>query len=417
MRPLARACLTAFLVLAAATTHAASTQWLTTWAASPLPVGPALGPAPPTPTLDNQTVRQVLRLSAGGNRVRIRVTNEYGAKPLRIGAASIAQLDEQGQVVAGTQRVLKFAGQPGTLIPTAAPMVSDPVDLKLPPLSRVAVSLFFPENTGPCTCHAVGAQEAWVSEAGDFTSAATFPPKQVLQSRLFLSGVEVETATGRGKVVAVLGDSISDGVGSTPGTNRRWPDLLADRLNASKARLAWGVANHGISGNRVLDDGAGQSALARFDRDILATPGLTHVVVFEGVNDLGISWGAMAGAMGERFRAMQPPVKATADRLIEGYRQLIARAHAHGLKIYGATIAPYEGAAYWSAEGESHRQRINAWIRTSGEFDGVLDFDAVLRDPAKPSQMAEGKHSGDHLHGSDAGYRAMADAIDLKLFR
>jgi lysophospholipase L1-like esterase len=239
----------------------------------------------------------------------------------------------------------------------------------------------------------------------------------VLQSRLFLSGVEVERPAGRGKVVAVLGDSISDGVGSTPGTNRRWPDLLAERLNAGKARIGWGVANHGISGNRVLDDGAGQSALARFDRDILATPGLTHVVVFEGVNDLGISWGAPAGPAGERFRALQPAVKATAERIIDGYRQLIVRAHAHGLRIYGATIAPYEGAAYWSAEGEAHRQKINAWIRSSGEFDGVLDFDAALRDPARPSQMAEGKHFGDHLHGSDAGYRAVADSIDLKLFR
>ncbi len=415
MKNLARAALVALLFVASA--QAASKQWIATWAASPLPAGPALGPAPPPASFDNQTVRQVVRVSAGGDRVRIRVTNEYGAKPLRVGSASVALLDAQGQVVAGSQRQIKFAGQVGVVVPAASPLLSDAADLNVPALSRLAISLYFPESTGPCTCHAVGAQEAWVSEAGDFTSAATFPPKQVLQSRLFLSGVEVESAAGRGKVVAVLGDSISDGVGSTPGTNRRWPDLLADRLNAGKPRSAWGVANHGISGNRVLDDGAGQSALARFDRDILSTPGLTHIVVFEGVNDLGISWGAPAGPAGERFRALQPAVKATAERIIDGYRQLIARAHAHGLKIYGATIAPYEGASYWSADGESHRQKINAWIRTSKEFDGVLDFDAVLRDPAKPSQMADGKHAGDHLHGSDAGYRAVADSIDLKLFR
>ena len=415
MKNIARAALVALLLAGSA--QAASTQWITSWAASPLPNGPSLGPAPAPPALDNQTVRQVVRISAGGDRVRVRLTNEYGAKPLRVGAGSVALLDGAGQVVPGSLRQLKFAGQAGVVVPAAAPMISDAVDLEVPALSRLAINLYFPENTGPCTCHAFGAQEAWVSDTGDLTSAATFPPKQVLQSRLFLSGVEVETAAGRGKVVAVLGDSISDGVGSTVGTNRRWPDLLAERLNAGKGRVAWGVANHGISGNRVLDDGAGQSALARFDRDVLATPGLTHVIVFEGVNDLGISWGAPSGPAGERFRALQPPVKATAERIIDGYRQLITRAHAHGIKIYGATIAPYEGAAYWSAEGETHRQKINAWIRNGGEFDGVLDFDAALRDPAKPTQMADGKHFGDHLHGSDAGYRDVANSIDLKLFR
>jgi lysophospholipase L1-like esterase len=415
MKNLASAALVALLFTTAA--QAASTQWVGTWGASPLPAGPAGGPAPPPVSLDNQTVRQVVRISAGGDRVRLRLTNEYGAKPLRVGAATVSLLDAQGQVVAGSQRPVRFAGQTGTIIPAASPLVSDAVDLEVPALSRLAISLYFPENTGPCTCHAVGAQEAQVSDTGDHTTEATFVAKQTLQSRLFLSGVEVETRAGRAKVIAVLGDSISDGVGSTPGTNRRWPDLLADRLNKGKGGTGWGIVNEGISGNRVLDDGAGQSALARFDRDVLATPGLTHVIVFEGVNDLGISWGAPAGPQGERFRALQPPVKATAERIIDGYRQLIARAHAHGLKIYGATIAPYEGAAYWSAEGEAHRARINQWIRTSREFDGVLDFDAVLRDPAKPTQMSQGKHAGDHLHGSDAGYADVANSIDLKLFR
>jgi lysophospholipase L1-like esterase len=390
--------------------QAASTQWITTWAASPLPAGPALGPAPPPAVLNDQTVRQVLRLSAGGQRLRVRLTNEYGAKPLRVGAASLVLLDAQDQAVAGSQRTLRFAGATSTIIPAAAPLLTDPVDLVLPPLARVAISLYFPEDTGPCTCHAVGLQDAQVSDTGDFTAQATFTPKQVLQSRLFLSGVEVEVAAGRGRTVAVLGDSISDGVGSTPGANRRWPDLLAERLNAGRPRVAWGVANHGISGNRILEDGAGQSALARFDRDILATPGLTHVIVFEGVNDLGISWGVS-------LRGFAPVNKATAERMIDGYRQLIARARAHGVRIIGATIAPYEGASYWSADGEAQRQKINQWIRTGGEFDGVLDFDVAFRDPAKPSQMADGKHFGDHLHGSDAGYRAVADSIDLKLFR
>jgi lysophospholipase L1-like esterase len=166
-----------------------------------------------------------------------------------------------------------------------------------------------------------------------------------------------------------------------------------------------------------LEEGMGQSAQARFDRDVLGTSGATHVIVFEGVNDLGLSWGQPQGPMADLFKSLQPVNKATAERIIDGYRQLIARAHARGLRIYGATIAPYEGAMYWSPEGETHRQKINQWIRTSGEFDGVLDFDAVLRDPAKPSQIAKGLHMGDYLHGSDAGYRVVADSIDLRLFR
>ena len=202
-------------------------------------------------------------------------------------------------------------------------------------------------------------------------------------------------------------------MGSTPGANRRWPDLLAERLNAENRRgPRFGVVNHGISGNRVLADGAGESALARLDRDVLSVAGATHVVVFEGVNDLGFAFGipAPAGA------PLMEPVFGS-DLLIAGYRQIIARAHARGLLVYGATIAPYEGASYYRPEGNAVRQAVNDWIRSSGEFDAVLDFDAALRDPTKPTQMKDGLHSGDHLHGSDAGYRALAESIDLKLFQ
>jgi lysophospholipase L1-like esterase len=254
-------------------------------------------------------------------------------------------------------------------------------------------------------------QATFVSAPGDFTKG-TFTPAQTLQQRVFLSGVEVLASNAR--AVVVLGDSISDGVGSTPGANRRWPDLLAERLNASGSGPRWGVVNQGISGNRVLSDGAGQSALARFDRDVLSVPGVTHVIVFEGVNDLGIGYGKFEGPIAALMPAGPKP---TRESMIAGYRQIIARAHSRGLKVYGATIAPYEGAAYYTPEGNAVREQINDWIRTSREFDGVLDFDAVLRDPAKPTQMKEGFHSGDHLHGSDAGYRAVADSIDLKLFR
>ncbi|HEV7432400.1 MAG TPA: SGNH/GDSL hydrolase family protein, partial [Steroidobacteraceae bacterium] len=271
-------------------------------------------------------------------------------------------------------------------------------------------------DTGLCTCHQLAVQDGFVSGPGDF-SATEFTAAQTVQSRAYVSGVEVEVQ--HGKTVVVLGDSISDGVGSTPNTNRRWPDVLARRLN--KRNAAWGVANQGISGNRILEDGAGQSALARLDRDVLSLPGVAYLIVFEGVNDLGLAFGKFSLPPGPANTP--PPVfvpsahKPTAPAMIAGYRQIIARAHARGIKVYGATIAPFEGAMYWSAEGESQRKGINDWIRNGGEFDAVLDFDAVLRDPAKPTRMAEGRHMGDYLHGNDAGYAAVGNSIDLKLFR
>ncbi len=252
-----------------------------------------------------------------------------------------------------------------------------------------------------------------VSATGDFT-AGTFTPAQTIQARAFVSGVEV--LTNAAGVVVTLGDSITDGVGSTSGANRRWPDLLAERLAARQRGGRFGVVNHGISGNRLLNSGAGESALARFDRDVLSVPGVTHVVVFVGVNDLGFAYGSFEGPLAALRNLMPAGAPATTETMIAGYRQLIARAHAAGLKIYGATIAPYEGAGYFSAEGETARQAINTWIRGSKELDAVLDFDAVLRDPAKPARITEGLHSGDFLHGSDAGYRALADSIDLALF-
>jgi lysophospholipase L1-like esterase len=375
-----------------------------------------MGPFPGTPTFNNQTIRQVVRISAGGDRVRVRFTNEYGTKPLAIGAARIALADESGAVVAGSERALTFAGKPGTLVPVHAPMLSDAVDLHAKALSSLSISIYLPEETGLCTCHLTGLQTTYVSDAGDFTSQ-TFEAKQKIQARAFLSGVEV-FAPRKASAVAVLGDSISDGIGSTADANRRWPDLLAARLAARDERkMAWGIVNLGISGNRLLTDGAGESALARFDRDVLALPGVDYVIVFLGVNDLGMSFGNPTGPMADFFKSFRPTTPATADAMITGYRQLIDRAHAKGLKVFGATIAPYEGAMYYSAEGEAVRQAINTWIRNGKAFDAVLDFDTAFRDPAHPAQMAEALHSGDHLHGSDAGYQKVAASIDLSLFK
>jgi lysophospholipase L1-like esterase len=393
---------------------AQTATWVGSWGASPLPPSPANARFPATPGFANQTIRQIVRLSAGGDRVRLRLTNEYGAQPLHVGSARVALADGTGALVKGSEHAVTFGGKGNATIPPGAPLVSDPIDLRVADFASLSVSLYFPDDTGQCTCHQVGLQEAYVSAAGDFTSGV-FEPAQKLQQRAFLSGVEVQSA--RAKAVVVLGDSISDGVGSTSGANRRWPDLLAERLNARGGGTHWGVVNHGISGNRVLADGAGPSALARLDRDVLSVPGAAYVIVFEGVNDLGRALGPQPpAASGSRPAPLVDPVFGS-DLLIDGYKQIIARVHAHGLKIYGATIAPYEGAAYWSADGDKVRVAVNDWIRKSGQFDGVLDFDAAFRDPAKPSQIKEGWHSGDHLHGSDAGYRVVADSIDLKLFR
>lgn len=409
-RKIALSCVGLVALAVCATANAA--EWVQTWGAAPLPPAAASGPFPATASFSNQTIRQTVRVSVGGGRVRLRLSNEYGPKPLVVGAARIALSDDKGNIKAGSDKAVLFGGQAGATIPAGAPFLSDPVDLEVDGLTSLSISLYFPEDTGPCTCHATGVQNGFVSGAGDFTAKA-FTPSQTIQFRAFISGVDVESATPSRSVV-ILGDSISDGVGATLDANRRWPDLLANSLNAKGAK-GWGVVNMGISGNRVLGDGAGQSALTRFDRDVLSATGVKAVVIFEGVNDLGIAYGKFEGPLAERFKALAGK-KVTKEDMIAGYRQLIARAHARGLKVIAATITPYGGAMYFSEEGDAVRQAINTWIRTGKEVDGVIDFDAAIRDPAKPTQIKDGFHAGDHLHGSDAGYAAMAAAIDLKLF-
>jgi lysophospholipase L1-like esterase len=405
MRLLAFACA---LALTAASAQAATARWLGSWAAPPaMPMAPpANNPARGTPTFDNQTIVQVVRLSAGGRRLRLRLSNEYGTQALSVGAVRVALLDAQGVIAPGSDRPVTFGGANPATIPPGAPLLSDPVALPTTALARLRVALFLPSDTHGCTCHMTGAERVQVSP-GDWTErplpapAANAAPAP--EYRAFLSGVEVETAAGPAPVIVAFGDSITDGFRSTAGADRRWPDRLAERLVAASKGRPVAVVNTGISGNRVISDGVipifGQSALSRFDRDVLSIPGATHVIVLEGVNDLG-----------------GRPTPA-AEALIAGYRQLIARAHAHGLKIIGATILPYGGAAYFTAAGEAERAKINAWIRTGHEFDGVVDLDAAVRDPARPERMKAELQSGDWLHPNDAGYRAMGEAVDLSLFR
>lgn len=389
-------------------------HWIGSWGASPLPPREtAIGPFPATPAFSNQTIRQTIRLSAGGDRLRLRLTNEYGSGPLEIGAATIARIDPEGEIRLETVHAVTFGGHPSATIPAGAPLLSDPVDLSVDDLETLSIALYLPQDTGPCTCHPWALQPAYVSRQGDFT-ATDFGAKQTIDSRAFLSGVEVYPREPA-RAIIMLGDSITDGFGSTPGTNRRWPDRLAESLAGRDDALSCGVVNAGITGNRILSDGAGESALARFDRDVLAVSGVTHVIVFEGVNDLGLRFWAAEGPWA-KIMASLPRGAVTAETMIAGYRQLISRAHAKGLRIYGATITPYKGAYYFSSEGEAVRQQINAWIRESGEFDAVLDFDAVLRDSSQPAAIADGLHRGDFLHLSDAGYRRIADSIDLDLF-
>ncbi|HVS25205.1 MAG TPA: SGNH/GDSL hydrolase family protein [Gammaproteobacteria bacterium] len=425
-----------FLVVAAALVvlapaFAASKKdenWVATWATAlvirpapgttgPAPAGPppnaagapppaaAGGPPRPPPgaTVKDQTLRQIVHASIGGERVRVVLSNVFGTMPLEIGGAGIALRREGAAVEPASIKMLTFAGQPKAAVLAGATLVSDPVDLKIAPLSDLAIDLYIPGEIGvgisPATTHNGASQTSYVSMPGNHVGVVELPVDKTTGAWFALARVEVVAEKGTHAVVT-FGDSITDGARSTVDANARWPDELARRLEQKGARVA--VLNAGISGNRVLGDSAGVSALARFDRDVLMQTGVTHVIVLEGINDIGVA------------RANASP---SADDLIAAHRQLIARAHARGLKIYGATLTPFDGATYYTAEGEAKRQALNNWIRTGGEYDGVIDFDKLTRDPAAPSKFSAAADSGDHLHPGDTGYKAMGELVDLGLLK
>ena len=372
---------------------AGAPSWVGAWAGSPAP------PAPNSPSVEDQTIRQVVRLTAGGRSIRVRLTNEYGETPLEVGAASAALAGPDGKPTA-TPIPITFGGRPMALIPRGAPMLSDPIALPVKALDSVSISLFFPHATGPCTCHALATATTWISAIGDYTQTGYFDATSTVTQRPFLSAVEVSPATATRTIIA-FGDSITDGFRSTSEANRRWPDVLAERLQSAK--MAISIANEAISGNQVLGFNRvafGDAALARFDRDVLSVPNASWIIVLEGINDIGQN--------GDK--------RPSAETMIVGYRQIIERAHARGLKVFGGTLLPDEGAAYYAESGEVVRQAVNAWIRTSKAFDGVIDFDAVMRDPANSKKMKADLQSGDWLHPNDAGYKLMGDTVDLKLF-
>ncbi|MEJ8821110.1 SGNH/GDSL hydrolase family protein [Variovorax humicola] len=372
--------------------------WVVTWAA-----GPHAGNefAPYTQFAAQTTLRQIVRVSSGGTRVRVRLSNESGSQPLVIGAAHVGLRSSGAGVVPASDRLLTFGGANSVTIPAGAPALSDPVTLDVPAQSDLAVSIYLPNAVTAGTRHYFSLQTNYLSQFGDYTGMPVPPVSSTVQSYFFLTAVDVLSVTGA-SAVAVLGDSITDGYRSTTDANRRWTNVLTERLQA--ARIPVAVANEGISANRVVRNVTGASAITRFDRDVLAQAGVKYAIVLEGINDIGL--GALASA---------EPV--TADQLIAGYRQLIARAHQKGVRIFGATLPPFEGAGYYSAEGEGKRQAVNNWIRTSGEYDAVIDFDQAIRDPGHPSRLRPLYDSGDHLHPNDAGYRAMGQAIVLQLFQ
>ncbi len=373
------------------------------------PVAPPPGQTfvpPPFVHFVNQTLRQVVHTSIGGSKVRIVLSNVHGNTPLTIGAAHIALRDKGSTILSGSGRALAFSGRPTITIPANAVVYSDPVDLNVPATSDLAIDVYLPGSTNspsPLTVHQAALQTNYISETGNHVGEVKWPTVSTLQNWILLSRVDVLAPAGVAGLVTV-GDSITDGTRSTPDTNSRWPDQLVRRAALQPGNLRLGVMNVGIAGNRVLSEGlfnAGVNALARFDVDALSSPGVTHIVVHEGINDIG--------------QAGRNPTP-TAEDIIAGHKQLIERAHAKGIRIYGATLTPFYGAAYYSEQGEAKRQAVNEWIRNGRAYDGVIDFDKATRDLGEPGKLAAAYDSCDHLHPNDAGYKAMADAVDLNLF-
>jgi lysophospholipase L1-like esterase len=377
----------------------AQSQWVATWspAQSATAARPAAGTPDRVPTYANATIREIVRTTLGGDHVRIRLTNEYGDQPVVVGSVHLALRSSESSTSAGSDRMLTFGGKTSVTIRTGATVVSDPIAYAVPTLGDLAISLYLPDSARTSTRHALGLQTTYVSKRGDQAASTNFAADTTLRSWIFLAGVDVTNAKATGAIVTI-GNSITDGAASTADANRRWPDVLAQRLLTAKGEPPKSVVNAGISGNRVLTFGAGPSLVSRFDRDVVLQPGVTHVIVLEGINDI-----SRGGAE-----------TVSAEDVIFGLRQVAQRAHEHGLIIYGATLTPAERMA---PENQAKRDAVNAWIRTGGAFDGVIDFDAATRDPSQPNRFLPVNDSGDHLHPSDAGYKAMGEAIDLVLFR
>ena len=413
MRPVQKktqfaAILLAVLLCASVAAHAArkESSWIGTWAASQQT-------PEPRNALDDMrdlTLRQIFHLSVGGPMLRVHLSNAFGTEPLRFASVHIARpiSAASAQIDPASDRAVTFSGSTDVVVPAGAEYISDPIDYPVAPLSNVAITFYIEEAPAGETGHP-GSRATSYYVHGNMVAAPDLPEAKRVEHWYQISGIDV-TAPSNSAAIVVLGDSITDGHGATTNGNDRWTDVLAERLQASPKLRDLSVLNQGIGGNHLLTDGLGPNALARFDRDVLAQPGVRYVIVLEGVNDLG-------GLT--RDRDVSPEAHAAlVQRIIGAYEQMIVRAHASGIRIYGATVMPFVGSEYYHPppSTDADRQKINAWIRAPGHFDAVIDFDKVTRDPQHPDALLPRYDLGDHLHPSPKGYRAMGEAVPLSLF-
>ena len=388
-------------------------HWVVSWGASPSPPPDAAQIQTKGLEFNNQTLREIVHLSIGGPTVRVRFSNFFATQSLEIGSAHLAMRTSDSAILALSDRALTFGGAHGITIPPNALILSDPVNLAVPAESDLAISIFIPRTATAAAIHSFAQQTSYVG-ASNLTAAPSIANPRPINSWVFLGGVDVSAPLST-SAIAVFGDSRVDGDGSTPDTNHRWPNFLAKRLLQQGHPL--GVLNAGIIGNRILHDAPpvavelGVNALARFDRDALDQPGVKYVIVLEGIVDIGLPGTAVAPAS----------ETVSVDDLIVGMKQLIERAHDRGMKVFGATQTPFSGATtipgIFSPDTEAQRKVLNQWIRSRHAFDAVFDFDKVLLDPANPERILPAFDSGDHLHPGDAGYQALANSIDISLFR
>lgn len=393
----------------------AQQHWVGAWGAAPSPQLEAKEMESQKLTFHDQTLREIVHVSIGGNTVRVRLSNAFGAEPVEIGAAHLAIRAAGSSVTPGTDRALTFSGRPRVEIPAGAVVISEPIQLKIPPTADLAISLYLPKDTIGGGVHYSAQQTNYIAR-GNTTAAASLDSPDKITSWAFLTGVDVLAPIATSSIIA-FGDSITDGARSTNDTNHRWPDFLAARLLARNSATQLAVIDMGIGGNRILHEGAaskrpqfGINALARFDDDVLSQPGVRYLMILEGINDIG-----HAGSSAPASETV------TADDIIAGLTQMIERAHELGIKVIGATLTPFEGEGnksrgYWTPEKAKVREAVNSWIRAGKGFDGFVDFDKAVRDPASPNKILPAFDSGDQLHPSDAGYKAMGEAIPLSLF-
>jgi lysophospholipase L1-like esterase len=388
-------------------------HWVSAWTTSlflsaPMPGFPAESP------ITSKTVRVVTRPTIGGKKLRVRLSNEFGVTPLTIAAAHIALTDQDSRIQPATDHVLTFGGSPKITIPAGAPAFSDPVEIEVKPFAEVSISLYVPGTVATASSHLQSSHDSYFAGPGDMTSMQDLPSSETKRPAYFVSGIDIWAPYSTSTTVA-FGDSITEGAGRKSGQYLDYPDQLAKRL-AAQGITTMAVVNQGIGGNRILHDVTGPSALSRFDRDVLSLPGTANLIVLLGINDIGFARVRMPGANGAEAKEGPFASQAvSADEMIVGLRQIIGRARAHGIKVFGATLTPFEGTNVYDESGEAIRQAVNKWIRSTDAFDAIFDFDKAICDPEHPAKVRQEYDSGDHIHPSAAGYKAMADLIPLSL--